>query len=534
MPKLDDTIILEIVKTALSGGYSYSGLTGLDDTRAHKSQLFIYYRYETLQDGTAVSDVTWKNWYDPFVVPVNLISVDQTILQISIGDITGSPVVAENGTTYNMPTLDFSNGATLHIQRSQDVDNRAVDFGAGSRVTSDGLNAAIGQVFGSVQELADRITALEGFNFEVPVDNGGGGGGGNLTGGDKVEIFVSGVDLDTWTINAGVIDENNLDATLAALINSKVDAAGAAAAAPVQDIQPGSNVTVTDDGSGVFTISSTGGGGPGTPPELTQELTSTENLGGITAGDTFAPGTTLESMWRDLLITYQPPSLNFGNALSGTAEHGLTTYSISSLSCTKSNPDNINTAIPGAVNFNDPNNINDQNRSVTWNTSASQTVSFATISGTYIVSSGSPGATGQPLSRSYSISASGTNSEGGGFSDSDSINVYFRTYFGASPTIFTGANGSSILGDLSQSALDNNSKRTWTCTADNNDPANWTYFVMPQCHFDGITKVTQDGSLLVYSGFTNLGNQIISGVTYTFFKSNAQQAFNAGVELETS
>ena len=532
MPKLDDTIILEIVKTALSGGYSYSGLTGLDDTRAHKSQLFVYYRYQTLQDGTAVSDVTWKNWYDPFVIPVNLITVDQSILQISIGDITGSPVVAKNGATYNMPTMDFSEGATLHIQRSQDVDNRAVDFGAGSRVTSDGLNAAIGQVFGSVQELADRITALEGYNFEVPVD-GGTGGGGNLTGGDKVEIFVSGVDLDTWTINAGVIDENNLEASLAALINSKVDAAGAAAAAPVQDIQPGTNVTVTDDGNGIFTINSSGSG-PGAAAELTQELVSTETIGGISATDTFAAGTTLEQMWRDLLITYQAPTLNFGNVLSGTAEHGVTAYNISSLSCTKGNPENINTGIAGSVSFNDPNNLNDQNRSVTWNTSASQTVSFSPIAGTYIVSTGSPGSSGQPLSRSYSISASGTNTEGGGFSDTDSINVYFRTYFKTSSTIFNGSNGAVILGGSGPSALDNNSKRTWTCTADNNDPTLYTYFVMPECHFDGITKIVADGALPVYDAFTNLGNQNISGVTYTFFKSNSLQAFSSGVELETS
>ena len=530
MPNLDNSIILEIVKTAPSPGYSYAGLSGLDDTRSHKSQLFVYYRYTTLQDGTPVADVTWKNWYDPFVIPVGLIEVDQSILSLAIGPIEGQPVVSKAGVTYNMPAMDFSDGGTLHILRSQEVDNKAVDFGAGSRVTSAGLNAAIGQVFGSVQELADRVTSIEGYNFEVPVD-GGTGGGGNLTGGDKVEIFVSGVDLDTWTINEGVIDEDNLDATLAAKINSKVDAAGAAAAAPVQDIQPGTNVTVTDDGNGVFTINSSGSG-PGAAAELTQELVSTETIGGISANESFAPGTTLEQMWRDLLITYQAPTLNFGNPLPGVATHGVSTYNVFNLSCTKGNAENINTGIPGGVNFNDPTNVNDANRSVTWNTSGSQTVSFAAISGTYFVSTGTPGASGTPLQSTYSISANGINTNGGSFSDSDSINVRFLTYFGGSQDTFNGSNGSSIISDL-VGTPSSNSKRQVTCTAANAAPSgNYTYFVLPQCHWDGIATIKLNNSQDVKSAFDVQGTQIINGVTYSFIQSDLPNAYQVGDLLE--
>jgi hypothetical protein len=531
MPNLDNSIILEIVKTAPSPGYSYAGLSGLDDTRSHKSQLFVYYRYTTLQDGTPVADVSWNNWYDPFLIPAGLITVDQAILSLSIADTTGMTVVSKAGVPYQMPAMDFADGATLHILRSQEVDNKAVDFGAGTRVTSTALNAAIGQVFGSVQELADRVTSLEGFNFEVPVDSGGSGPGGNLTGGDKVEIFVSGVDLDTWTINQGVVDEDNLNTPLADKINSKVNAAEAAAAAPVQDIQGGTNVTVTDDGNGVFTVNSTGGSGPGGSSELTQELTSTETLGGITAGESFAVGTTLESMWRDLLITYQSPTLDFGNALPGTATHGVTTYSISSLSCTKGNAGNINTGIPGAVNFNDPNNVNDANRSVTWNTSGSQTISFATISGTYFVSVGTPGASGTPLQSTYSISANGTATNGGGFSDSDSINVRFLTYFGGAQDEFSGSNGLTIVNDL-VGTTSSNSKRQVTCTAANAATSNFTYFVMPQCHWDGISTIKLNNSQDVKSAFINQGTQIINGVLYTFIQSDIPGAYQVGDLLE--
>lgn len=532
MPNLDNSIILEIVKTAPSPGYSYAGLSGLDDTRSQKSQLFVYYRYTTLQDGTPVADVTWNNWYDPFVIPAGKITVDQSILSLNIAPIAGDQVVSKAGVAYTRPPMNFEDGGTLHILRSQDVDNKAVDFGAGTRVTSAALNAAIGQVFGSVQELADRITSLEGFNFEVPVDSGGGGGGGNLTGGDKVDIFVSGVDLDTWTINAGVVDEGNLDSALVSKINEKVDAAQAAAVAPVQSIVGGGDTTVTNDGLGAFTVTSTGGGGPGGSAELTQELVSTETIGGISANEAFAPGTTLEQMWRNLLITYQSPTLNFGNALPGTATHGVTTYNISSLSCTKGNAGNIDTGIAGAVNFNDPSNVDDANRSITWNTSGSQTVSFPSITGTYYVSTVAPGATGTPLQSSYSISANGTATNGGGFSDSDSINVRFLTYFGGSQGIFNGSNGLSIVNDL-VGTTSSNSKRQVTCTSANAAPTgNFTYFVMPQCHWDGIATIKLNNSVDVKSAFLNRGTQIINGVLYTFIQSDLPEAYQVGDLLE--
>ena len=259
MPNLDNSVILEIVKSAPSAGYSYAGLSGLDDTRSHKSQLFVYYRYVLLDDGTPVEDVEWKNWYDPFRIPAELITVDQSIDLLSIAPIQGTKIYSKDGTEYLMPPMDFTAGGLLHILRSQDVDNRAVVFGAGSRVTSAALNAAIGQVFGSVQELTDRTTSLEGFNFEVPIGNGG--GGGPLTPGDKVQIFVSGVDLDTWTINAGVIGYNEMEAEVASKIQQSVDASQAAAAAPVQTIVGSGDTTVTNNGNGAFTVSSTDSGG---------------------------------------------------------------------------------------------------------------------------------------------------------------------------------------------------------------------------------------------------------------------------------
>ena len=256
MPNLDNSVILEIIKTAAESGYDYSILSGLDDTRSHKSQMFLYYRYTTLNDGTLVNEIEWKNWYDPFRIPINLFSVDQSANQIVVANIQGTSVFSKDGVEYFMPAMDFTNGGALHILRSQDVDNRAVDFGAGSRTTSAALNSAIGQVFSSVQELADRLTSVEGFNFEVPVDTST--GSGNLTAGNKGEITVSGVDLNTWTINQNVIGFNELDGTVTTKIQESVNQATAAAAAPVQTIVGSGDTTVTNDGSGGFTVASAG------------------------------------------------------------------------------------------------------------------------------------------------------------------------------------------------------------------------------------------------------------------------------------
>jgi hypothetical protein len=532
MPNLDNSVILEIVKTASAPGYSYAGLSGLDDTRSHKSQLFVYYRYTTLQDGTPVADVTWNNWYDPFVIPAGLITVDQSILSLAIAPIEGQTVVSKSGVVYNMPAMDFSNGGSLHILRSQDVDNKAVDFGAGSRVTSAGLNAAIGQVFGSVQELADRVTSLEGFNFEVPVDSGG-GGGGNLTGGDKVDIFVSGVDLDTWTINAGVVDEGNLDTALVNKINSKVDAAQAADAAPVQSIVGGGSTTVTDDGNGAFTVTSTGGSS-GADPELELPITSTETLGGITAGETFAAGTTLEALWNRLLVTFQVPDIsNITSPNPGTVEHG-TSLNWSSVSFSKTNPTNIDTTDPGDTIFTDPVGTGSVSTAFLFNTSGSQTMSQS-VNTTALVTGSNPGASGTPLNQSgFRIQVRGTDTQGSSFERTESWSVRYRRYFGASTISFNGSNGSSIISDMATNGLSTNSKGTYTAPTNANGGSYDTYFVVPTCHFDGFSSIVLNGALPVYGAFTDAGVQVINGVEYTFFKSNSPGGYTPGDKLVVS
>ena len=160
MPDLNDTFDFSQTHSATAASYAYTDLTGIDDERSHKSQLTFLYRYTTLGDGTLVSDMTWNNWYDPYLIPETEITLNQAIKTVTVGDTSTVQVTAANGTQYSMPTFDLSSN-TFEIRRSQDIDSRIVTFGSGSRVTSTALNNMFNQLFKSIQELEQRVVSLE-------------------------------------------------------------------------------------------------------------------------------------------------------------------------------------------------------------------------------------------------------------------------------------------------------------------------------------------------------------------------------------
>lgn len=171
MPNKSDTIITELDDQLIGNGptYSYSALT-IDSNRSHASQIQILFYYTTLGDGTSVDDVEFANWYTPYVVPQLssnndvILTFDQTTRTVTIGDLTKVTVRDVDGVEYNLPP--FNEGTKVRILRSQNVTNKSQVFGAGSRVTSIGLNNAIDQVFNSIQELDTRVNNIEGANFE--------------------------------------------------------------------------------------------------------------------------------------------------------------------------------------------------------------------------------------------------------------------------------------------------------------------------------------------------------------------------------
>lgn len=177
MPYQDNTVVLS--QTSVSAPVRYGNLVGIDDERGHNAQVTVLWNFGKVDgNGNDFSSKTFPNWYDPYHVPANLLTFDQTIKQIVIDPaFGGTTFMAEDGTVYTRPALAIAEATPVLVSRSQDVSNASQIFGAGSRITSKSLNNAVGQVFDSVQELTSRVVRVEGYHFQVdPHDVGGGVG----------------------------------------------------------------------------------------------------------------------------------------------------------------------------------------------------------------------------------------------------------------------------------------------------------------------------------------------------------------------
>tara|TARA_B110000444_G_scaffold260449_1_gene307453 strand:+ start:1038 stop:2963 length:1926 start_codon:yes stop_codon:yes gene_type:complete len=305
MPNQNDTIILSEIHTSSAAEYSYDTIIGIDSSRSHLSQLIFLYKYPTLGDGTtAVSSIAWKNWYDPYIIDESKITLNQALSKVTVGDVTTTVIVDANGVSHNMPAFSLGTGNTFEIRRSQEI-NSITPFAAGSRITSQGLNNALDTQFKSTQELDNRVVDLE----------------AGLSPGDYTDIIVNA--NGSWT----VVDDShnhiiaNVDG-LQAELNLKVNSAGAEAAAPVQNILAGTNITVTD-ASGVFTVTgqasgvtsiATGTGLTGGPITSTGTV-SLDNISPTSAGDYTNADITVDAKGRVTVAASGSASAVKGHAL---------------------------------------------------------------------------------------------------------------------------------------------------------------------------------------------------------------------------
>jgi len=276
-------------------------------------------------------------------------------------------------------------------------------------------------------------------------------------------------------------------------------------------------------------------GTDGGDPELQVALVVTNPLADQTVGQTYPAGTSLEAILRDMLIAYQLPAFASLNPIaSGTLEHGTAYAWTSPVTFNTTNTENVD-ASSGNIYFKKSSTVL-QSSAFTFATgtgTVAQSVTFAVPVGDFEVVATNAGQSGTAKSSQYTIRTEGNNTNGGGFSGQDTLNVYFRTYFGATATQFTGSNGASVTSALA-GGTENDSKRTVTCTADNANGSNYTYFAMPTCHFDAVSSIVLNGAIPVYSAFTSKGTDTVNGVEYTFFESNAPGAFSSGDSLVVS
>ncbi len=528
MPNIDDSI--QLLQRYTTGGtsFSYSGLSGIEDSRSHKSQLWLLYRYPNVAGGTPVENLAWDNWYDPYVIPLDKITVDHSIKTVTIGDLSDVSLTDAGGITHTMPALAFGAGEVLEIRRSQDVDNKVAEFGAGSRVTSEALNNSVSQTFMSTQELTERVSKLEGGHFEVAVNIGGGGGGG-VTSGNKGDITVAGPSSDVWTVNAGVIGSGKLEASLASDIASHVTEAEAEAAAPVQSITGAGSTTISEPTPGNFVVTSTGNSGTGSG-DLENTITVTNPLSPEQSlNQVYAVGTPIETIVRDMLTAYLAPSIsNITSPNPGTLTHG-TAISFNQVTYNLSNPTSI-ASTPGSVIFSDGVTGGSTTNSINF-TSATTQSTLLSVNTTGLVTSASPaGQSGSAKQNTgYAIRVEGENTQGSSFGRTENYTIRYRTYFGTTAISFNGTNGSSVIAGLS-GANSSNSYRT--VTVGSIGSTDWTVFAMPTCHAEDVNQIIYNGAVDVFGAFNNLGTDIVNGVEYTFFQSTIQNAHNQGDTLE--
>ena len=564
MPNLDNSVQLSETYSVLASSYGYQQLSGVDDTRSHKSQLIFLYRYATLADGTAVADVTWKNWYDPFIIPENLITINQAISDVQVGDTTGTLLVDAAGNTYNMPAFTLGGGQIFEIQRSQDVDNRVVIFGAGSRVTAQGLNNAVDQLFKSVQELDSRTTIVESGDTQ-----GGGGGGTTVTPGNYGDVIV-GQD-GSFT----VVDDSHDH------VITNIDGLTAALASKLTGIVAGTNVTVVDNSDGTFTINASGstGGGiaeapndgqqyareseawqvvtstsgiaeapndgqqyaresegwsvvtgtSGAPPELTSNLTVTDAVGpDQTVGQLYTSGTDLEVIIRDMLVSYQVPSFSGLSSLASEIEVG-SLYNITTVGFNTTNTENIQTA--ATLRFRrGSSTLNTQNLTLTSGTgTVSQSGTFSpAVSGTYTI-------TGTDNSQDYSIRLGGTSTQNQSRTSSETITVKYRSFAFPSTSTTSGGAISDITSGNDDLTTSTNVNFTATGTASG---GNYSWLAFPVAYFSSTPDInvtdTSTGFAAAhnYIGNENYTNAQGTVVSMALFRSPFADSITSGTILD--
>lgn len=297
-------------------------------------------------------------------------------------------------------------------------------------------------------------------------------------------------------------------------------------------------VTFTKGDGSTFAVTVDTGSGGGSA-DLTQQLTANLTVGGVTSGDSFASGSSIEQLLRDMLITYQEPTLgalsirNGGSGISTAARDVGASFTCDDATFT-AGVDSPNGDYPqsaslsctgadiGSFSEDGPNDVVASN-TITFSTS--RTISRATDSGTV----------------TFTVSTDSRNS-GDTQSTSRSFSFQWRNYLAASSTVISsGTTLQSVLdNDLVQSPLDTN--RSWTaiCNSDNNDGNNYTYIIYPSV-YGNLSGIIQNGATPVLGAFNDapIGtfaatNSQGSSRDWIVYKTNDPGAFSNGTTLAIS
>lgn len=278
-----------------------------------------------------------------------------------------------------------------------------------------------------------------------------------------------------------------------------------------------------------------GGGGSAT---LASSLTSNVTVGALTP-TTYAAGTSLETIFRAMLITYIPPTLTSLSIRSGGS-------TISSVVRDVNNSFTFNTASFLATADN-PTSIFPLSASFT--ASGADAGDLRYYFGDNVISS----TNARGVGGSYAINKAtsdgvvtfrvrGKRSDTLAFITDATLGIgfYWRNYFAASATIISDSSTAQtvISNGLIISALD--VSRAWavTCDSTNQDNTKYTYILYPATYGD-LTGIIQNGVTPVLGAFTKLGDYTITNaysaaISVRVYQSFAKGAFNSGDTLTIS
>lgn len=297
-------------------------------------------------------------------------------------------------------------------------------------------------------------------------------------------------------------------------------------------------LTFTKGDGSTFAVTVDTGSGGGSA-DLTADLTANLTVGGVTSGETFTQGSSIEALLRDMLITYQEPTLGALSIRSGGSGVSTSTRDVgASFTCDDATftagvdspngdyPQSASLSCTGAdIGSFSEDGPNDVVASNTITFSTSRTISRATDSGTV----------------TFTVSTDSRNS-GDTQSTSRSFSFQWRNYLAASSTVISsGTTLQSVLdNDLVQSPLDTN--RSWTaiCNSDNNDGNNYTYIIYPSV-YGNLSGIIQNGATPVLGAFNDapIGtfaatNSQGSSRDWIVYKTNDPGAFSNGTTLAIS
>lgn len=286
-----------------------------------------------------------------------------------------------------------------------------------------------------------------------------------------------------------------------------------------------------------LTVNTGSGGGGGGGTTLVQDLTSNQTVGGISSGNLFTAGTTIEALLRSMLITYIEPTISsLLIKLDGTTRSTATRDVGNSFTCnsasflaTVDSPDGnypVSASITGSgadsglLQAYFSNTLSGTNA---FTLGSALTINRATTAGnvTFIVNT-------------KSQTTADTQSTNTGFA------FYWRNYLAASSTLITdNASAQSVINSGTvTSTLTTTKAWTATCDASNDTVNNYTYIIYPATYGD-LSGISQDGIQPVIGAFTKLGdftisNAYSSSTTFRVYKSNQDKAFGSGVTLTIS